>query len=147
LVKTIVKTFDCVFAQEFHESSKSDTLAIDDGYRAKYASFVKDAWITEADPNGGSSSEAPGTMRSPRTSTATWQVKSTPWGSHTMHTNINVMSAGAEHDANIDSNRPPPQLTNRTKAENVQTSFALRNMRILCNEQVAFRFPPTRSSY
>jgi hypothetical protein len=50
LVKTIVKTFDGVFAQEFHESSKSDTLAIDDGYRAKYASFVKDAWITEADP-------------------------------------------------------------------------------------------------
>jgi hypothetical protein len=48
-VKTVVKVVDGVFSQDFHESSKSDVLAIDEGYRAKYVSFVKDAWITESD--------------------------------------------------------------------------------------------------
>jgi hypothetical protein len=45
-VKTVVKTFAGVYAQDEHESTESATLAIEDGYRAKYASFVKDA-ITE----------------------------------------------------------------------------------------------------
>ena len=42
-VKTVVKTYDGVFTQPEHESSKSDVLTIDDGYQAQYASFVKDA--------------------------------------------------------------------------------------------------------
>jgi hypothetical protein len=48
-IKTIAKSFAGVFAQDNHESSASETLAIDEGYRAKYVSFVKDAWITESD--------------------------------------------------------------------------------------------------
>ncbi len=43
--KTIAKTIDGVVNQDPYESSKSDTLTIDDGYRAKYASFAWDAWF------------------------------------------------------------------------------------------------------
>ena len=42
-VKTVVKAFAGVFRRPDHESTESATLAIDDGYRAKYCSFVKDA--------------------------------------------------------------------------------------------------------
>jgi hypothetical protein len=43
-VKTISKGYDAVVAQDPHESSKSEQLTIDDGYRAKYALFMRD-WI------------------------------------------------------------------------------------------------------
>lgn len=48
-VKTVTKAFDATVAQSPHESSKSDTLAIDDGYRAKYALFQCDylGWLTD----------------------------------------------------------------------------------------------------
>lgn len=48
-VKTVTKSFDATVAQGPHESSKSDTLAIDDGYRAQYALFQRSAlgWVTE----------------------------------------------------------------------------------------------------
>lgn len=49
-IKTIVQAIDGVFSQDGHESSKSGVLAIDDGYRAKYASFVKDAVVTDPHP-------------------------------------------------------------------------------------------------
>jgi hypothetical protein len=39
-----VKTVDAVVNQDPHESSKSETLAIDNGYRAKYAMFAYDFW-------------------------------------------------------------------------------------------------------
>ena len=43
LFKTIVQVYDGTFPQDNHESSKSWLLKIEEGYRAKYASFVKDA--------------------------------------------------------------------------------------------------------
>jgi hypothetical protein len=50
-VKTIVKVLDGVFSQDEHESSKSDVLAIDDGYQAQHASLVKDAVTNGANPS------------------------------------------------------------------------------------------------
>jgi hypothetical protein len=50
-IKTIVKTYDGVFSQDEHESSKSDVLSIDDGYQAQYATFVKDAVTNGANPH------------------------------------------------------------------------------------------------
>lgn len=38
-IKTISKAYDATMSQDPHESSKSDVLAIDDGYRAIYALF------------------------------------------------------------------------------------------------------------
>jgi hypothetical protein len=48
-LRTVVKAINGVFAQDGHESSDSAVLAIDEGYRAKYVSFVKDAVVTEPD--------------------------------------------------------------------------------------------------
>src|SRR5262249_53067462 len=50
LFKTIVQAYDGVYSQQDHESSKSGVLSIDEGYRAKRVSFVKDAVITDPDP-------------------------------------------------------------------------------------------------
>jgi hypothetical protein len=41
--RTVVKAFAGVLSAPDYESTGSETLAIDDGYRAKYCSFVKDA--------------------------------------------------------------------------------------------------------
>ena len=38
-IKTVSKAYDATMGQDPHEGSKSDTLAIEDGYRAKYALF------------------------------------------------------------------------------------------------------------
>lgn len=48
-VKTVTKAFDATVATGPHEISKSDTLAIDDGYRAKYALFQRShlGWMTD----------------------------------------------------------------------------------------------------
>jgi hypothetical protein len=43
-VKTVSKAFDAVVPEDPHESSKSQDLAIDDGYRAKYALFECGYW-------------------------------------------------------------------------------------------------------
>jgi hypothetical protein len=46
--KTISKGYDVAANQDPHESTKSDTLTIDDGYRAKYAYFQRNLmwWVT-----------------------------------------------------------------------------------------------------
>jgi len=50
-VKTVSKAYDGTVAQGPHESSKSDTLAIDEGYRAKYALFQRSfmGWVTDGE--------------------------------------------------------------------------------------------------
>jgi hypothetical protein len=47
-IKTVSKSYDATVNQGPHESSKSETLAIDEGYSAKYALFQRDAmsWQT-----------------------------------------------------------------------------------------------------
>ncbi|EOD66599.1 hypothetical protein [Amycolatopsis vancoresmycina] len=42
-VKTIAKAYDASMSQDPHETTKSDTFTIDDGYRAKYA-LISAAW-------------------------------------------------------------------------------------------------------
>jgi hypothetical protein len=42
-VKTIAKAYDATLSQDPHEVTKSDTITIDEGYRAKYA-LVSAAW-------------------------------------------------------------------------------------------------------
>jgi hypothetical protein len=42
--KSVSKAYDGTIGQGPHESSKSETLAIDDGYVAKYALFLDHAW-------------------------------------------------------------------------------------------------------
>jgi hypothetical protein len=44
-VKTIPVVFDAALTQDPHETTKSQTVAIDDGYQAVYASFTKDAVV------------------------------------------------------------------------------------------------------
>jgi hypothetical protein len=44
-VKTIVNPFDAVLSQDPYETSKSASIAIDDGYSAKYALFSYDGWF------------------------------------------------------------------------------------------------------
>jgi hypothetical protein len=41
-VRTVTKAYDATMGQSPHESTKSDTLSIDDGYRAKYALVQRD---------------------------------------------------------------------------------------------------------
>lgn len=50
-VKTVTKAVDATVAQGPHESSKSDTVAIDDGYRAKYALFQRShmGWVADGE--------------------------------------------------------------------------------------------------
>ena len=43
--KTVTKSFDGVMPEDPHESSKSEELAIDDGFQAKYALIQCGAWI------------------------------------------------------------------------------------------------------
>lgn len=43
-IKTVVKSFDAVVGQAPHSSSNSQSLAIDAGYQARYASFAYDYW-------------------------------------------------------------------------------------------------------
>lgn len=43
-IKTYTKSFDAVVTDSPWESSKSDTLAIDDGYSAEHALFAYDCW-------------------------------------------------------------------------------------------------------
>lgn len=43
-VKTISKGYDASMPQDPHEATKSETLTIDDGYRAKYALFQR-SWV------------------------------------------------------------------------------------------------------
>jgi hypothetical protein len=48
-VKTVSKGFDATVPQDPHEASKSDTLPIDDGYRAKYVLFERGGWGWDGD--------------------------------------------------------------------------------------------------
>lgn len=41
-IRTVAKAYDATMSPDPHESTKSDTLAIDDGYRAKYALVQRD---------------------------------------------------------------------------------------------------------
>jgi hypothetical protein len=50
-VKTVSKAYDGTIAPGPHESSKSDSLAIDDGYRAKYALWQRShmGWVVDGE--------------------------------------------------------------------------------------------------
>jgi hypothetical protein len=43
-IKTVSKSIDELLSPDPHEDSKSETLAVDDGYRARYALFAYDFW-------------------------------------------------------------------------------------------------------
>jgi hypothetical protein len=44
LTKTFSKSIDALLPQDPHETSKSDTISLDDGYSARYATFAFDFW-------------------------------------------------------------------------------------------------------